>query len=109
MARSRFSRWFTFSASFVMAGIAFAQQRSSYRPNIPKTWDEKALVDWATPLAGLNQRPSHMSPEQYYALPVDDLKTYPVYLAGREPEGYWQMLNTIGPKPMIEPEKLKSE
>ncbi|MEO8597420.1 MAG: di-heme oxidoredictase family protein [Candidatus Solibacter sp.] len=67
------------------------------------------LANWATPLAGLNIRPSHISAEQYYALPVDNLKTYPVYLSGREPEGYWQMLNSVGPKPMIEPEKLKTE
>ena len=49
------------------------------------------LADWATPLASLNARPSHIPAERYYALPVDNLKTYPVYLAGREPKGYWQM------------------
>jgi mono/diheme cytochrome c family protein len=97
------------AALSVIAGMALAQQRSPFRPPIPKTWDEKMLADWATPLAGLNARPSHISAEQYYALPVDDLKTYPVYLAGREPEGYWQMLNSVGPKPMVEPEELKSE
>ena len=92
-----------------IAGMAVAQERSSYRPAIPTTWDEKMLADWATPLAGLNARPAHISAEQYYAMPVDNLKTYPVYLAGREPEGYWQMLNTVGPKPMIEPARLHSE
>jgi len=92
-----------------MAALACAQQRSPTTPAIPRTWDEKMLADWATPLASLNARPSHIPAERYYALPVDNLKTYPVYLAGREPKGYWQMLNTIGPKPMIEPEKLNSE
>jgi hypothetical protein len=40
---------------------------------------------------------------------VDNLRTYPVYFPGREPEGYWDMLQHVGPKPLIEPEKLKTE
>jgi hypothetical protein len=78
-------------------------------PEIPKTWDEAALADWPTPIAGLNVRPTHMSAKEYYALPVENLKTYPVYFPGREPEGYWDMLQHIGPQPLIEPEKLKTE
>jgi hypothetical protein len=119
---------FSLAALSVIAGMAFAQERSSLdRPSQkpgtrrcsrsgPHPWQVSTpglrtfrLAEWATPLAGLNARPSHISAEQYYALPVDNLKTYPVYLAGREPEGYWRMLNTVGPKPMIEPEKLKNE
>jgi hypothetical protein len=76
---------------------------------IPKTWDDSALAEWALPLAGLNARPTHISAEEYYALPVEYLRTYPVYFPGREPEGYWEMLNRIGPQPLIEPEKLKTE
>jgi hypothetical protein len=83
-------------------------QSAEYRPAIPKTWDEAALAEWATPLAGLNLRPAHMSSKEYYSLPVDNLKTYPVYLPGREPPGYWEILNRIGPQPIIEPEKLKT-
>lgn len=44
-----------------------------------------------------------------YSLAVDNLRTYPVYFPGREPEGYWEMLQQVGPKPLIEPEKLKSK
>ena len=95
-------------AALCGAWVVAAQQRLS-TVDIPKTWDEKALADWATPIAGINVRPSHISSEQYYALPTDNLKTWPVYLSGREPEGYWQMLQSVGPQPMIEPEKLKSE
>lgn len=56
----------------------------------PKTWDETALANWATPLAGLDARPSHISSREYYSLPVENLRTYPVYYPGREPEGYWE-------------------
>jgi mono/diheme cytochrome c family protein len=76
---------------------------------IPKTWDEAALADWATPLAGLNQRPTHISAKEYYALPVENLRTYPVYVPGREPAGYWDMLQRVGPKPLVEPDKLTTE
>ena len=88
---------------------SFAGPQSEYHPDVPKTWDESALGQWATPLAGLNVRPTHITSEEYYALPIDNLKTYPVYLPSREPEGYWEMLNRIGPQPLIEPEKLKTK
>jgi len=80
-----------------------------YRPAIPRTWDESTLREWATPLAGLGERPSHFSEEEYYAAPVDNLRTYAVYYPGREPSDYWEFLNTVGPQPLIEPEKLKSK
>ncbi len=76
---------------------------------VPKTWDEKALKDWATPLAGLGVRPGHYSEAEYYKAPVDNLRTYPVYYPGREPGGYWEMLARVGPKPLIERDKIKSE
>ena len=40
---------------------------------------------------------------------MENLQTYPVYFPGREPEGYWEMLQHVGPKPLIEPEHLKTE
>jgi mono/diheme cytochrome c family protein len=60
-------------------------------------------------LAGLNVRPGHFSAEEYYRAPIDNHRTYPVYEADREPAGYWEMLHNIGPKPLVEPEKLKTE
>jgi len=80
-----------------------------WKPDIPKVWDEAALADWATPLAGLNRRPTHISAKEYYSLTVENLRTYPVYFPGREPEGYWEMLRRIGPKPLIEPKELVTE
>jgi hypothetical protein len=81
----------------------------AFRPAIPKTWDEAALADWATPIAGLNARPTHISAKDYYSLAVENVRTYPVYFPGNEPPGYWEMLQHAGPKPLIEPDKLKSE
>ena len=63
----------------------------SAAPNIPKTWDETALADWATPIAGLNVRPTSMSAKDYYSMAVENLRTYPVYFPGREPDGYLKL------------------
>jgi hypothetical protein len=85
------------------------EAQSEFRPTIPKTWDETALAEWATPLAGLNLRPTHITPSEYYSWKVENLRTYPVYAPGREPNGYWRMLQTVGPRPLIEPETLHRE
>jgi hypothetical protein len=76
---------------------------------VPRTWDEAALAEWATPVAGLNVRPAHFPEADYYRAPVDNLRTYPVYYPGREPDGYWDMLQKVGPQPLIEPAKLTSD
>jgi hypothetical protein len=33
-------------------------------------------------------QPAFYSESEYYAAPVDELRTYPVYVKGREPSGY---------------------
>ena len=77
--------------------------------DIPKVWDEAALADWVTPVAGLDVRPTHISEREYYSMPESILRSYPVYMPGSEPEGYWEMLEHIGPKPLITPKTLKTE
>jgi hypothetical protein len=86
-----------------------AARTSRWKPEIPVTWDESALADWATPIAGLNARPTHITRREYYALPTDNLQTYPVFYPGREPKGYWEILQHVAPKPLIEPDKLNTQ
>lgn len=81
----------------------------AWAPQIPRVWDERALADWATPLAGLEERPTHMSAEEYYAIPVENLRTYPVYMPELEPSGYWARIQKSGPQPLIEPRELATE
>jgi hypothetical protein len=92
----------------ILAGTC-AQAQPRYQPKIPKVWDEKALAQWATPLAGIRVRPRHISARDYYRMPEESLRTYPVYAPGREPAGYWEQLQAIGPNPLIEPAALKTE
>jgi hypothetical protein len=99
----------TVSIATVVVGIAFAGGVIAQSSTAPRTWDEEALRDWATPVAGLNQRPGHFSQAEYERAPIDNSRSYPVYYPGREPAGYWEMLQTVGPKPLIEPATLTTE
>lgn len=73
---------------------------------IPRIWTDEALADWATPVAGLGVPPGHVSEAEYYAAPVDNLRTYPVFHPAREPAGYRDWIKAQGPQRLIEPEKL---
>ena len=85
---------------FVWSVGAVAQTSGKYGAReIPKVWDEAALADWATPVAGLNARPTHISAKEYYSFRVENLRTYPFYIPGREPPGYREMLRRVGPEP----------
>ena len=86
-----------------------AESSKGWAGHVPKTWDEAELAEWATPVAGLNVRPGHISSAEYYSLPVENYRSYPVYMPGREPEGYWEMLQRIGPKPLIDARTLHTE
>ena len=79
---------------FVIVGSTFLLAQGT---KAPVTWDEAALREWATPIAALNVRPGHFSAEEYQRAPIDNLRTYPVYFPGREPAGYWDMVQSVGP------------
>ena len=101
--------WFTASLLLTSSFMTVADDAKRWVPDIPKVWDEAALADWVTPVAGLNVRPTHIPAKDYYSMPEYNYRSYPVYMPGREPKGYWEMLQRIGPKPLIEPESLKTE
>jgi len=86
-----------------------ASQPGARKVVAPKIWDSKQLATWATPIAGINATPNYYSEEEYYAAPVDNLRTYPVYHPDYEPRGYLEWIKKQGPRPMVEPEKLVTE
>jgi hypothetical protein len=89
-----------FSMTVVVSVIAKTQVRA------PKIWDEKALADWATPVAALKIRPAHYTAAEYYSAPADNLRTYPVYLPDKEPLGYWEELQKKKPEPIVDVSKI---
>ena len=52
----------------------------AYHPDISKTWDEDALTDWATLVAGLNVRPRTSRAESI-------IRSRSTSLVNRQPEG----------------------
>lgn len=75
---------------------------------VPRIWDDAALADWATPVATLNIRPAHYSSAEYYSVPGDNLRTYPVYHPNSEPPGYWEELQKKKPEPLVDASKIRS-
>jgi len=74
----------------------------------PRIWTDEALKDWATPIAALGVRPGHFSEREYYAAPVDNYQTYPLYHPEREPKGYWEWLQRQKPKPLVDVKTLQT-
>jgi hypothetical protein len=85
------------------AAVAQTQVRS------PKIWDDVALKEWATPVAALGARPGYFSSAEYYRVPADNLRTYPVYHPDSEPQGYWDWLQKQKPEPLVEVVKIRTK
>ena len=73
-----------------------------------RIWDDRELADWATPIAALNLRPAHYTSAEYYRVPADNLRTYPVYHPGSEPPGYWEELQKKKPEPLVDATKIRT-
>lgn len=91
-------------AAILLATLTHAQ---TFRPEIPKFWDDEAVEKFELPLASPEHSPKHLSAKDYYALKVRPIfKTYPVYAPGREPAGYLDWLKQQEPEIIFDPAKL---
>jgi hypothetical protein len=88
--------------------IAFGMIVRAAQTRAPVVWDDRALAEWATPLAALKVRPAVYSAAEYYAVPADNLRTYPVYRPDQEPSGYWEELQKKKPEPLVDVSKIHS-
>jgi hypothetical protein len=98
-------KWTVWTAFLLPAVTSYAQEG---RITAPKIWDDKALEDWATPIAALGVRPSQFTAAEYYTVPGENLRTYPVYRPDREPPGYWEWLKKQKPQPLVDTAKLRT-
>ena len=69
------------------------------RTGMPRLWTDEALAGWALPVAGVKATPKFYTEAEDHAAPVDEVRTYPVYIKGREPEGYRDWMRKQGPQP----------
>ena len=80
------------------------------KTNIPKPYVSKFLNDLYVPLADSTITIKYVPEDQYQKLKTPVIyKSYPIYLPGREPEGYYENLKQLDPKIVFKPETLKSE
>jgi hypothetical protein len=101
--------WAVATAALMLPGSDAQTKIASNKVLVPKIWDAKQLATWATPIAGINATTNFYSEEEYYAAPIDNVRTYPVYAPDKEPRGYREWMLKQGPQRLIEPEKLKTE
>ncbi len=66
------------------------------------------MAGYRLPLAATGQPPRMISGDRYYALSEYNLKTYPVYAPGREPEGYIEWLKRQDPAPLVDVGSLRT-
>src|SRR6516164_1966634 len=90
---------------FSIVSIALAL---SAQTRAPKIWNDQALEDWSTPIAALGVRPGHFTSAEYYAVPADNLKTYPLYRPDKEPPGYWEWLQKQKPQPLVDASRIQT-
>src|SRR4029434_10767545 len=88
---------------FFVTVVTYTQVRA------PKIWDDAALKEWATPVAGLGVRPDHYTSAEYYSVRADTLRTHPVYHPDNEPPGYWEWLQKQKPEPLVDIAKIKTK
>jgi hypothetical protein len=83
----------------VLAVVALAGGgRQTWKPDIPKTWDDQAVATLEVPLAEPSASAKHVSADYYYRIRVRPIyKGYPVYAPGHEPPGYMDWLKEQEP------------
>ena len=77
---------------------------------IPRLWDIKKLKSGYLPMADRSIQVQPIAEELYYKLPERvAYKTYPLYVPGREPKGYYEWLLQQKPEIVFDQSKIKSE
>src|SRR5215467_15558029 len=99
------SRSVILSLCLATAAVSAAADKPTQAPRI---WSDEALRDWPNVVTGVNARPRLYSEAEYYAAPLDNLRSYPVYHPDREPPGYLESLLKRGSEPLIEIGKART-
>ncbi len=78
--------------------------------DIPRLWDMKKLKTAHLPLVDKSIEVNPISEDLYNKIPERiAYKTYPLYLSGKEPKGYYEWLLKQNPEIVFDASKIKSE
>ncbi|WP_228850911.1 hypothetical protein [Aegicerativicinus sediminis] len=96
--------------SLLLIAFLFTGFIIRYKSTVPKVFTEANLESHMLPLADASVKISHVPDSQYYKLKETKIyKTYPLYLPGREPEGYYEQLKGLNPEIAFDQNQLKTE
>ena len=96
------------SSAIIISLLSFALDY--FKPEIPKAWDVEQLQSMHLPYADTTIRLGFISEEAYNKLPERiSYKTYPFYMPGNEPPGYYDSLSKLDPVINFNENELKTE
>jgi hypothetical protein len=82
----------------------------SFRPEVPRSWDDREVESFELPLAQADRSPRYMTSREYYALKERLIyRSYPVYAPGREPVGYRDWLKQREPEIIFDASTLRTK
>jgi hypothetical protein len=91
--------WVLLALSALTPSSQTEKSAGSFKPNIPRMWDDAAMATLEVPLADPIGSPKHVSAEYYYRIPVRPIyKQYPLYAPSHEPPGYMGWLKRQEPQ-----------
>jgi len=94
----------------ILLVLLLASAAAAFEPEIPRTWTDEAVKEFELPLAGAGFKTRHISEADYYRIPARTIfRAYPVYHPDREPEGYWERLQTLEPEVAFDRTQLETE
>lgn len=81
-----------------------------FKPSIPKVWDIEQLQSMHLPYADTSIKLGFITEDEYNKLPERvSYKSYPFYMPGSEPPGYYDSLSKLDPIINFREEDLKTE
>ena len=90
--------------------VALLNFSTNHDDRIPKVWDIEKLRSMHLPFPDSTMVMEPVSEEYYYALPERvAYKTYPFYMPGKEPKGYYEWLRKQQPEIIFNAANVKTE
>ncbi|MEQ9441246.1 MAG: hypothetical protein RIG62_19540 [Cyclobacteriaceae bacterium] len=93
-----------------LALLLLASQKPEWLIDIPKTWDLKEIKRFHLPPPDTSVEVFYAPEEYYNSLPEHIIyKTYPVYVAEQEPEGYLDSIRALEPEVVFDLSQIKTQ
>src|SRR5689334_10107969 len=94
---------------WAIASMIASAQQQPFAPDIPKVWHDEAMATFELPLATPGASPKHVPADYYYRIPVRKIyKSYPSFVAGRDPDEYRNWLKQQEPQILFDVAKLQT-